>query len=359
MLQIEKKSNDPLMGRNHLTIVRWVLASLVLLGHSWLLTTGYEPFRIHQWTGSYMAVNGFFILSGLLIAKSLHMRNDLKAYTVSRLLRIYPALIVLLLAFVFVFSPLFSESSGFTNILDGSNWKYMFRVLLLGDPEGAPGGVFSTNPEADFNGPLWTIRFELMAYIMAAVAFSIGAIKSFKSSLALFILMQIAYIAIVYMGDSLVLPPSIKPLFRLSSAFLMGVVLWQWPAGRRPHLAIALIFCALFAFFGASLLGELIANIALAAILLRVGLPKISINAVVKIPDFSYGIYIWHYPIMQAIIFIGLAAEPVSLLLISTPLILLVSGLSWYVIEKPALKLKRFALTSASKQANKLSNQIT
>ena len=65
---------------------------------------------------------------------------------------------------------------------------------------------------------------------------------------------------------------------------------------------------------------------------------------------------------MQAIIFFGLAAEPVRLLLISTPLILMVSGLSWYVIEKPALKLKRFAITPAkteSKQANTLSNQIT
>ena len=197
---------------------------------------------------------------------------------------------------------------------------------------------------------------------MAAVAFSIGAIKSFKSSLVLFILMQVAYIGITLMGDSLDLPASIKPLFRLSSAFLMGVVLWQWPAGRRPHLAIVLIFCVLFAFFGASVIGEFIANIALAAILLRVGLPQTSINAVVKIPDFSYGIYIWHYPIMQAIIFFGLATQPVNLLLMSTPLILLVSGLSWYVIEKPALKLKRFTLTAKQKKlksTNKVSNQTS
>ena len=89
---------DPLMGANHLTAVRWILAGLVALGHAFLLTTAYEPIRIHEWTGGYMAVNGFFVLSGLLIAKSLDLRRDLKLYAASRAFRIYPALIVLMLS---------------------------------------------------------------------------------------------------------------------------------------------------------------------------------------------------------------------------------------------------------------------
>lgn len=101
--------NDPLFGHNHFTPIRWVLAGLVALGHFWLTTTGYEPFRIHQWTGGYMAVNGFFVLSGLLIMKSLATRNDLKSYAASRLLRIYPALIAIMVAFVLVFSTFFQN----------------------------------------------------------------------------------------------------------------------------------------------------------------------------------------------------------------------------------------------------------
>ena len=57
---------DPLFGSNHFTPIRWVLAGLVALGHFWLTTTGYEPFRLHQWTGGYMAVNGFFVLLSLI-----------------------------------------------------------------------------------------------------------------------------------------------------------------------------------------------------------------------------------------------------------------------------------------------------
>ena len=57
---------DPLFGANHFTLLRWFLACAVVVGHAWMIPTGYEPTRIHDWTFSYLAVNGFFILSGLL-----------------------------------------------------------------------------------------------------------------------------------------------------------------------------------------------------------------------------------------------------------------------------------------------------
>ena len=126
---------DPLFGANHFTPIRWVLAGLVALGHFWLTTTGYEPFRIYQWTGGYMAVNGFFVLSGLLIMKSLATRNDLKSYAVSRLLRIYPALIAIMIAFVFIFTTIFSKPGGLTNFTSLDTWSYSLRVLLMGDPQ--------------------------------------------------------------------------------------------------------------------------------------------------------------------------------------------------------------------------------
>lgn len=345
MSRIDTNMSDPLMASNHLTIVRWALASFVLLGHAWLLSTNYEPFKIFNWTGSFMAVNGFFILSGLLIAKSLHMRNDLKAYTMSRALRIYPALITVLLGFIFIFSPLFSATPGLHHIVDPDNWRYVLRVLLLGNPENAPGGIFPTSVEADFNGPLWTIRFELIAYILAGLAFFIGAIKSFKSSLLIFGAVQLSYWVVTLGGDNLQLPTAVEPLLRLSSAFLMGVVLWHWPAARRPHLWVVVSLCISFLLFGRTFLGEFTANLALTAILLRVGLPQKPIKSIVKIPDFSYGIYIWHFPIMQSVLYFNVGLAPHKLLAVSLPIILLVSGLSWYLIEKPALRLKSAILS--------------
>ena len=124
--------NDPLFSSNHFTPIRWVLAGLVALGHFWLTTTGYEPFRLHQWTGGYMAVNGFFVLSGLLIMKSLATRNNLKSYAVSRLLRIYPALIAIMVAFVLIFSTVFSKPDGFANLTSFETWSY--ACLLYTSP---------------------------------------------------------------------------------------------------------------------------------------------------------------------------------------------------------------------------------
>ena len=334
------RGHDPLFGANHLTVIRWVLASLVALGHLWLLTTAYEPFRIHDWTGGYMAVNGFFVISGLLIAKSLHMRQDIKAYAISRTLRIYTALIAILLAFAFFFSPLFSDPGGVARITALETWQFILRVLVLGSPEGAPGNIFAGNIEEDFNGPLWTIRYEIAAYIMAAVAFLVGAVNGFKRTLILFLAVQTAYIGLPFIVDLNSLPEGTVSLFRLSAAFLMGMTLWHWPAARRPAWWIIAVLAIAFAFFGDSLAGELIANLLLTALVLRLGLTQKQSPLLLKLPDYSYGIYIWHYPIMQAVLFLRPETSPIALMVISVPPIILMSGLSWHLIEKPALRLK-------------------
>jgi len=329
------------MRANHFTILRWVLAGLVALGHMWILTTGYEPFRIHEWTGSYMAVNGFFILSGLLIAKSLHTRRNMKAYAISRALRIYPALIILLLAFAFIFAPYFSKPGGMENMWSGETWKYIARVLTLGDPQGAPGGIFLGNREADFNGPLWTIRFEIIAYVMAGLAFVIGAVTNLRRTVVIFLLLQAAYIVLPFVVPVSSLPAFILPLLRLSTAFVMGMVLWHAPKLRAPHWRWIAGLLTVFALFGSSVIGELSANMALTALLMKLGLPQRSISALVRIPDYSYGLYIWHYPVMQGVMYIHPEFGPFQLMAVSTPIFILLAGLSWHLIEKRALRLKK------------------
>ena len=330
---------DPLMGQNHFTAVRWVLAIAVVLGHIWLLTTGFEPFRIHEWTASYMAVNGFFVLSGLLIAKSLHTRRDIKAYAVSRFLRIYPALVIILAAFVLVFAPVYSAEGG-GSLFQPETWQYTYKVLALGDPDSAPAQIFSQNLETDFNGPLWTIRFELAAYILAGIAFMFGAVNGPWRVLSVFLLVQSVYLGAPLFIDTSALPPSVMSLLRLSSAFLLGMTLWQWPILRRPPLLAVAGLIAAFALLGGGPLGELFATLALTSLMLRAGLPKRASVRIAKIPDYSYGIYIWHYPLLQVFLVGQPDLSPAVLAIMTAPLILLVAATSWHVIEKPVLALK-------------------
>lgn len=333
---------DPLRGPNHLTAVRWVLAGLVALGHIFLLTEAYEPTRIYKWTGGYMAVNGFFVLSGLLIAKSLDLRRNLKLYFASRALRIYPALIILMMVFIFVFAPLFSDSGGIGAIGSGETWLYALRVLTLGDPEGAPGGIFSGNLEQDFNGPLWTIRFEIAAYILAALGFSVGLFKSRALTFITFVIVQSAYLGLPLLIDFTNLPGGLLPLLRLSSAFLMGMCLWQFPIARRPHWILVAGLIGMFLLWGDEFGGELLATLGLTGLILRFGLSKTKFLPLLKLPDYSYGIYIWHYPAMQAVLYFNPDFGPAELAVFSVPLFLALSAASWHLIEKPALRLKRF-----------------
>ena len=59
-------------------------------------------------------------------------------------------------------------------------------------------------------------------------------------------------------------------------------------------------------------------------------------------PDYSYGIYIWHYPVLQSVLILNPDIQPSVLLALSSPVILLFSGLSWHIVERPALKLKHW-----------------
>lgn len=332
---------DPLSGANHLTSIRWGLASAVALGHIWLLTTGYEPFRIYRWTASWMAVNGFFVLSGMLIAKSLDLRGDIKSYAKSRILRIYPALIAVMLSFVFVFAPLFSEQGGFARMIDPDVWAYASKVLVLGNPENAPGPVFAHSLAPDFDGPLWTIRFELAAYALAGLAYVIGASKGLMRTLVLYGVVQTIYLVAPHFIDFDSLPQSLLPFLRLSSAFLMGMVLWQWPEARRPPWWLVGGLIAAFLALGWSPVSELLGTLALAAIMMRLGLSERKIRPLIKLPDYSYGIYIWHFPVMQIILYFWPDMNPYLLGLVSVPLFICLAALSWHLIEKPALKLKK------------------
>jgi peptidoglycan/LPS O-acetylase OafA/YrhL len=55
--------------------------------------------------------------------------------------------------------------------------------------------------------------------------------------------------------------------------------------------------------------------------------------------DFSYGIYIYAFPVQQLAAYFG-AVSPWSNMLWSAPAVLILSALSWHLIEEPVLRLK-------------------
>jgi peptidoglycan/LPS O-acetylase OafA/YrhL len=58
--------------------------------------------------------------------------------------------------------------------------------------------------------------------------------------------------------------------------------------------------------------------------------------------DFSYGIYIYAWPVQQLVVLLlGSSIAWYTNVLLAFPLTLLLAVLSWHLIEKPALNLKK------------------
>ena len=82
---------------NNFNLIRMIAATAVIISHSYALALGdrdAEPIKnIIGISLGEIAVNIFFITSGLLVCRSICFRSNLKSFIVARVLRIYPALI--------------------------------------------------------------------------------------------------------------------------------------------------------------------------------------------------------------------------------------------------------------------------
>jgi len=182
---------------NFFTPLRLLFATLVVIGHACVI--GFrdhtaEPSVFFHYNFSYLAVNLFFIASGFLVTKSMLYRGDVAEYSSARFLRIYPGLLVHVLFVMFVIGPLATSlalSEYFTHI---DFLKQPFVVLSFISAQMWLPGIFETNSEQMASAPLWTLRYEILAYIGTAIIFSLGLLKKKWMVLAQFILPSIAWV---------------------------------------------------------------------------------------------------------------------------------------------------------------------
>ncbi len=328
---------------NRLTPIRLILASAVLVEHAIIVAQGPvppPPLALNGWSLSYAAVNAFFILSGFLIADSLERRRDPFEFAAARALRLWPALLVLSLLAVFVIGPALTELSVEAYFGAGQTWLFPVNVMAFLDTSQGPAGLFVGLPWAgEFSATLWTLRYEVIAYASAALIFFSPLPWGRHAHLVFFGVATLSHLAISLLWPDA--PALIASAARLASAFTIGMVIHGW----RHRIAILpwplLIVLPLWIALGAHPAAEIFMNLSIASGLFAVAflaLDRWPVGA--NLPDWSYGIYIWHYPIMQIILFVDPDAPPLWIGLIAFPVTCLVSALSWSLVEKPSLALK-------------------
>ncbi len=332
------------VGReNRLTPIRWVLASAVMVEHAVVVTIGPilpSPVAVNGWSIGYAAVNAFFVLSGFLIADSLERRADPFVYAAARALRILPALVFLSLGAVLVVGPVASDLTLSAYWSSAQTWLYPVNVLAFMDTSQGPAGIFTDNPwPGEFSATLWTLRYEVLAYVAAGVLFFFRLFWGWRSHLFLFVAATLAYLALRYGWTDA--PPMLMSGARLASAFSLGMFVHA--SRHRLPLApiIAVLATPAWLLLGSQPVAEVAMNLAIASTLFWIGFARLGgAPTGARIPDWSYGIYIWHYPMMQLVVFFDRSATPLEVAVFTVPATLAISGLSWSYVEKPSLGLK-------------------
>src|ERR1700761_7226647 len=109
----------------------------------------------------------FFALSGFLVAGGHERSNTLITFFGLRIFRIMPALTVEVLLSALILGPLLTTVTRTDYFVNPEFWSYFLNVI--GGIHYYLSGVFLANPVTVVNGQLWTVRWELVCYIVLAV----------------------------------------------------------------------------------------------------------------------------------------------------------------------------------------------
>ncbi|GJM02836.1 MAG: hypothetical protein DHS20C08_13370 [Rhodomicrobium sp.] len=324
-------------------LMRLLTALVVAATHSLWVVYGLHP--SNDWPlnllmqASHCGICIFFGFSGYLITKSLSNRPDLFRYGVARFLRICPLLFVASVIMAFVVGPLVSELSFHDYYGDWRLWAYVpFSTFAY--PDMTLPGVFVNAPsESEVNISLWTLRYELIAYAGMALIAALGLLGQrfvwVWAGAAIF-----AYAVITYLTPLRSEVAFLDHGLRFGFAFLMGILLFSY-RHIIPLNFFGVVFVVGLAWLtNSSGYMEPFRIIALTYTAIWIATKPALMQPFNRLGDFSYGVFVFHWPIAQVVLQYNPAISYPELLLNVLPLALMMAILSWYGIERPLLSSK-------------------
>jgi len=337
---------------NNFNLIRIVAASLVLFSHSFAISTGSanaEPLRLSlDVTFGTMAVDVFFVISGFLVTGSLVTRKNVLSFIWARFLRVYPALIVAIFLTVFVLGLLFSTLSPYTFFLSQETHAYLITNISFGflsDSPNALPGVFETLPFKNvINGSLWTIVWEVRLYAALALIWLITyAGRRVRIQIFNCFIVGVALCFMITLISSHFFFPFNENFLRLSSMFFFGAVFFV----LQNHIVLdrRFFFFLLLVVFASTLNKNMFFityHLFLAYLTIFIAyIPTGRIRMFNRMGDYSYGIYIYAFPVQQSIVAIIPNISVLSEIVLSLFITLGLAIISWHLLEKQILKFKQ------------------
>ena len=342
---------------NNFNLIRMIAAAAVLVSHAYPITGGMrreQPLEgLVGMTLGDLAVSVFFVISGFLITRSFDRSSTTWSWTAARLLRLFPALIVVVLLTVFVLGPATTHlglESYFTN---PRTYEYILRNLTLVSLQYDLPGVFPDAPLVGaINGSLWTLFHEVMCYFGVFVCGVAGLLRRPKLFAAALAAYFVGYFALAHPEAAKLATGQMLNLRKLSFPFAIGMALYMW----RDHVRLHWLWVVVL---GAAAYGGQFTPFAREAFLVwacyatfYLGyVPGGFVRRYNGLGDYSYGVYIYAYPMQQLMLYLAGDMTPIENMLYAFPATLFLAVLSWRIVEAPALAAKAKVVRPSRRRA--------
>ncbi|MDZ4666614.1 MAG: acyltransferase [bacterium] len=335
------------MEKNNFDFLRFAFAFVVVLSHIVDLSLAPELKFLKPFFDTHISVTGFFIISGFLISASYLKSKSLSSYLIKRARRLLPAYLFVVLFSAVALSMV--SSLPLNEYFSHSDFrKYLAaNLFFVNFIQPCLPGVFLHNIYCSINGALWTIKVEVTFYlVLPLLLYPLSRIKRPNSILVAYYLLGLIYqygcffLALLYPARASFFETLQHQMPGFLTYFTAGILLYlnrNWVESRRSlFLPLSIfIFCVEYYFQL-----EILRPMAMAILIMFFAYGFKPLNNFGMYGDFSYGIYIFHFPLIQLFTDLHLFEKYnpflVAILLIFLLITLAVS--SWNFLEKRFLK---------------------
>jgi peptidoglycan/LPS O-acetylase OafA/YrhL len=321
-------------------LLRHVAAVLLIYSHSYALAPGANGAHdvvasvLPGFDGGRVAVLLFFAISGFLVTSSYLARPQWWRFVWARVLRIYPAYVTCLALTVLITGVGFTTWSWREYFQAPATWSYLLHNFgLTGLHYTLPGAYPASAYPGVVNGSLWSLALEVRLYLYLAVLAGAGLLRWHRIAalaIATFIIIELPLWshwpvdgdgkhALILVFAATAAAACIANYFPVATRILLLLIGVTWLSRAQP-----------FAY------GLTIACITYFSFWFAYRVPFVAL----RIPgDYSYGLFLYGFPVQQMLIEGDPAITPWQLTLVALLLVLLFAMLSWHLIEARALSL--------------------
>lgn len=315
---------------NCFDFLRYFFAFFLILSHYLTLS---EHDSVWFLAGS-LRVKAFFVITGFLVTYSFLRRNcNLKSYAVKRFVRIVPAYLCTIM-FCILLGCCISRLALPDFFSSAQTWRYaVANIFMLNWLEPCLPGVFEGNSMQSVNGSLWSMKVESLFYVLVPmIIWLVGkagkhiVMAAVMAASVLFyniLPVQLQYFTYFFGGMSMLLYFDSFMKFKyliVSVAALNEFILYS---GICPALNFTV---------------QSLEPIFFTATLLFVAYNVKPLNFMRRYDNITYGLFLYHFPVIQVFIYFGLPEHHFWLSFFSITFVTAaLAYMSWNWIEKPLM----------------------